>query len=82
MSDNFLSQTEIDALLNDAPTDKTATSAAKTSTTEMDIYPYNPNTQQRAVRERLQSLEIINGVLLVNFVWDYLIFCGVVLTLP
>lgn len=68
MSDNFLSQTEIDALLSDAPTDKTATNTAKTSTAEMDIHPYNPNTQQRAICERLQSLEIINERLLVNFV--------------
>lgn len=61
MSENFLSQTEIDALLNDAPADNVTTSTAKkTSAAEMDIHPYNPNTQRRAVRERLQSLEIIN----------------------
>lgn len=27
---------------------------------EPDIQPYDPNTQRRVVRERLQSLEIIN----------------------
>lgn len=65
MSENFLSQTEGDALLNDAPAGNPIVSKAKktskkTSTAKMDIQPYNPNTQRRTVRERLQSLEMIN----------------------
>ena len=58
MGDSILSQAEIDALLN-------GDSEAKDEPTpggvgDNDIRPYDPNTQRRVVRERLQALEIIN----------------------
>lgn len=58
MGDSILSQAEIDALLNgDSETkDEPISGIAK----ESDIRPYDPNTQRRVVRERLQALEIIN----------------------
>ncbi|MBD2812149.1 flagellar motor switch protein FliM [Xenorhabdus sp. Vera] len=58
MSDNILSQAEIDALLNgdSASTDD----VEQTASGESEVRPYDPNTQRRVVRERLQSLEIIN----------------------
>ncbi|KML24136.1 flagellar motor switch protein FliM [Leclercia adecarboxylata] len=59
MSDNILSQDEIDRLLgggsnheNDFPSEDL--------THHNNIKPYDPNTQRRVVRERLHSLEIIN----------------------
>ena len=66
MSDNILSQAEIDALLNDdtsgddAQKARTREPAIAKDPNEPDIQPYDPNTQRRVVRERLQSLEIIN----------------------
>ncbi|WP_036771474.1 flagellar motor switch protein FliM [Photorhabdus australis] len=57
MSDNILSQAEIDALLNgDSASDDTENTASR----ENEVRPYDPNTQRRVVRERLQALEIIN----------------------
>lgn len=59
MGDNLLSQAEIDALLNgdadggESPQSETAGAP--------QVRPYDPNTQRRAVRERLQALEIINA---------------------
>lgn len=58
MGDSILSQAEIDALLNGD-----SDSAAEDKSSSMgdsDIRPYDPNTQRRMVRERLQALEIIN----------------------
>ena len=58
MGDSILSQAEIDALLNGD-----SDSAVEENTSqkgESDIRPYDPNTQRRMVRERLQALEIIN----------------------
>ncbi|MDF7163288.1 flagellar motor switch protein FliM [Proteus mirabilis] len=66
MSDNILSQAEIDALLNDDTSGDDAQKSANREPAiakdpnEPDIQPYDPNTQRRVVRERLQSLEIIN----------------------
>lgn len=58
MGDSILSQAEIDALLNgDSEVKDEPTSGV---TGESDIRPYDPNTQRRVVRERLQALEIIN----------------------
>ena len=58
MADNFLSQDEVDALLkgvtgeaDDAPAEVTDPSAAR---------PYNLATQERIVRGRMPTLEIIN----------------------
>lgn len=58
MADSNLSQAEIDALLNgdnESTTDESMSGAGKS-----DIRPYDPNTQRRLVRGRLQTLEIIN----------------------
>ncbi|MDI7390885.1 flagellar motor switch protein FliM, partial [Cronobacter dublinensis] len=57
MGDSILSQAEIDALLN-GDSDQSAEQQA--SAGDGDIRPYDPNTQRRVVRERLQALEIIN----------------------
>ncbi|AKH65510.1 MULTISPECIES: flagellar motor switch protein FliM [Photorhabdus] len=57
MSDNILSQAEIDALLNG---DSAIDDAENTASGENEVRPYDPNTQRRVVRERLQALEIIN----------------------
>lgn len=58
MGDNLLSQAEIDALLNgDADGAETPGPEAAGAP---HVRPYDPNTQRRAVRERLQALEIIN----------------------
>lgn len=63
MGDSILSQEEIDQLLNGDSSDD-ADAAVKSSTTggrgDADVKPYDPNTQRRVVRERLQALEIIN----------------------
>ncbi|WJV68615.1 flagellar motor switch protein FliM [Pectobacteriaceae bacterium CE70] len=59
MSDSILSQAEIDALLNGDSDDSESKSTSAVST-DNGIRPYDPNTQRRVVRERLQSLEIIN----------------------
>lgn len=58
MGDSILSQAEIDALLNGDSEVKDEPTSGVTS--DNDIRPYDPNTQRRVVRERLQALEIIN----------------------
>lgn len=58
MGDSILSQAEIDALLN-GDSDSAENETSKSSG-ESHIRPYDPNTQRRVVRERLQALEIIN----------------------
>lgn len=58
MGDNILSQAEIDALLNGDGERSDAPQAAACG--DDLVRPYDPNTQRRAVRERLQALEIIN----------------------
>lgn len=58
MGDSILSQAEIDALLNG---DSDKSDEPKPGLTGDDnIRLYDPNTQRRVVRERLQALEIIN----------------------
>jgi len=59
MGDSILSQAEIDALLNG---DSDNAQEADTSTAKVDdgVKPFDPTTQRRIVRERLQALEIIN----------------------
>ena len=58
MGDSILSQAEIDALLNGDSDNSDDPKPGKTG--DSDIRPYDPNTQRRVVRERLQALEIIN----------------------
>lgn len=58
MSDSILSQAEIDRLLNGGGNESDEES--QQSTTESSIKPYDPNKQRRVIRERLQSLEMIN----------------------
>lgn len=58
MGDSILSQAEIDALLNGDSDNNDAPKAGDGF--ESEIRPYDPNTQRRVVRERLQALEIIN----------------------
>lgn len=58
MGDNILSQAEIDALLN-ADGDRGDEPQAAAIGDDL-VRPYDPNTQRRVVRERLQALEIIN----------------------
>ncbi|MBJ7220421.1 MULTISPECIES: flagellar motor switch protein FliM [unclassified Brenneria] len=58
MGDSILSQAEIDALLNGDSDGGEKPDVA--SGTDGDVRPYDPNTQRRVVRERLQALEIIN----------------------
>jgi flagellar motor switch protein FliM len=58
MGDSILSQAEIDALLNGDDTEQAPVSSS--SGEAGDVKPYDPNTQRRVVRERLQALEIIN----------------------
>ncbi len=58
MGDNILSQAEIDALLN-GDSDSAADDRLNKGN-DSAIRPYDPNTQRRVVRERLQALEIIN----------------------
>lgn len=58
VSDNLLSQAEIDCLLNGGST--TESEAVTDSPGSEDIRPYDPNTQRRVIRDRMQSLEIIN----------------------
>lgn len=57
MNDTVLSQAERDALLNGD--DEKDTQAAVTDEGN-EIKPYDPTTQRRMVRERLQALEIVN----------------------
>ncbi|ELP5717491.1 flagellar motor switch protein FliM (plasmid) [Enterobacter asburiae] len=59
MTDGILSQAEIDRLLNGSSggdSNEMTTNQGE----EEGVKLYNPNTQRRVVRERLQSLEIIN----------------------
>lgn len=62
MGDSILSQAEIDALLNNDNGDqKSATPEVAAQSGEQNkVRPYDPNTQRRVVRERLQALEIIH----------------------
>lgn len=57
MADSFLSQDEIDRLLN---ADVESSSELHNSRSDGGIKPYDPHTQRRVIRERLHSLEIIN----------------------
>ncbi|HAV1608458.1 TPA: flagellar motor switch protein FliM [Enterobacter hormaechei subsp. steigerwaltii] len=57
MTDSFLSQDEIDRLLN---ADTESPDDLHGSMGDAGIKPYDPNTQRRVIRERLHSLEIIN----------------------
>ncbi|EQB1486142.1 flagellar motor switch protein FliM [Enterobacter hormaechei] len=57
MADSFLSQDEIDRLLN---ADTESPNDLHGSMGDAGIKPYDPNTQRRVIRERLHSLEIIN----------------------
>lgn len=57
MADSFLSQDEIDRLLN---ADTESPDDFHGSMGDAGIKPYDPNTQRRVIRERLHSLEIIN----------------------
>lgn len=57
MADSILSQAEIDALLN-GDSGKEEPEAVLVGDNE--VKPYDPTTQRRVVRERLQALEIIN----------------------
>ena len=55
MADSFLSQDEIDRLLN-----ADSESSDEGARADAGIKPYDPHTQRRVIRERLHSLEIIN----------------------
>lgn len=57
MSDNFLSQEEVDALLKGVTGDQDENNVAED---ESGIRPYNLATQERIVRGRMPTLEIIN----------------------
>ena len=58
MADTILSQAEIDQLLNG---DSAGNGPADTASAGEDsVKTYDPSTQRRVVRERLQALEIIN----------------------
>ncbi len=57
MSDSLLSQAEIDRLLNGGGSEDDDRAA---QTRDDGIKPYDPNKQRRVIRERLQSLEMIN----------------------
>ncbi|TKV07857.1 flagellar motor switch protein FliM [Citrobacter sp. wls619] len=57
MTDSFLSQDEIDRLLN---ADSESHDDLFDSMSDGVIKPYDPHTQRRVIRQRLHSLEIIN----------------------
>lgn len=57
MADNFLSQEEVDALLKGVNGDQDETGKKEDST---GVRPYNLATQERIVRGRMPTLEIIN----------------------
>jgi flagellar motor switch protein FliM len=57
MADNFLSQEEVDALLKGVTGDQDENNAPED---ESGIRPYNLATQERIVRGRMPTLEIIN----------------------
>lgn len=58
MTDDILSQEEIDALLGGGKSESSSNVEDKNS--KDGIKKYDPTTQRRIVRERLQALEIIN----------------------
>jgi len=58
MSDSILSQAEIDRLLNGG--NSAESEVVKVAPGTDEIRPYDPNTQRRVIRDRMQSLEIIN----------------------
>lgn len=61
MGDSILSQAEIDALLNTDDSDQPVIPVVSVDESAQNgVRPYDPNTQRRVVRERLQALEIIN----------------------
>lgn len=80
MGDSILSQAEIDALLNGDSEVKDEPTASVSG--ESDIRPYDPNTQRRVVRERLQALEIINERFARHFRMGCSTCCAVARTLP
>jgi len=57
MADNFLSQEEVDALLKGVNGDQDENNAAEDNS---GVRPYNLATQERIVRGRMPTLEIIN----------------------
>lgn len=57
MSDNFLSQEEVDALLKGVTGDQDDSASAEDTS---GVRPYNLATQERIVRGRMPTLEIIN----------------------
>ncbi|GBU12855.1 flagellar motor switching and energizing component [Enterobacterales bacterium] len=59
MADSILSQAEIDALLN-GDSDNAQEVDTNAGKTDDGVKPFDPTTQRRVVRERLQALEIIN----------------------
>lgn len=61
MDDSILSQAEIDALLN-GDSDGDSAQPVDNSASKVDdgVKPFDPTTQRRVIRERLQALEIIN----------------------
>jgi flagellar motor switch protein FliM len=59
MADSILSQAEIDALLN-GDSDSVQEVNTTAGKTDDGVKPFDPTTQRRVVRERLQALEIIN----------------------
>lgn len=60
MSDSILSQAEIDALLNGDSDAAPSEQHASLEHRDGEVRPYDPTTQRRVVRERLQALEIVN----------------------
>lgn len=60
MSDSMLSQEEIDRLLNGGGNDSESAAQKLAQSEDDNVTAYDPTTQRRVVRERLQSLEIIN----------------------
>ena len=75
MGDSILSQAEIDALLNGDSEVKDEPTASVSG--ESDIRPYDPNTQRRVVRERLQALKSLMSALPAIFVWGCSTCCVV-----
>jgi len=59
MADSILSQAEIDALLN-GDSDNAQEVDTTAGKPDDGVKPFDPTTQRRVVRERLQALEIIN----------------------
>lgn len=60
MSDSILSQAEIDALLNGDSDAAPSEQHASLEHSDGEVRPYDPTTQRRVMRERLQALEIVN----------------------